>query len=483
MKFSRTVSISLLLLTLGILIFRIILAFKGLYLEQVSGSWAALAVDVSKGILYRPLFDEAIGTGGTRWMPLYFVLHGGLIKLTGNAVFSGIALSLFSSILLISAVCLLLWHYRTNLFSSAVIIALLLCSNNLITAMTAVRGDILAAALNVWGIFFAVTSEGRRSRTILSCFIFTLTIMTKITSGFGIAAVVIWLWFNRGKRDAVRYASIFSIFIAVFVIIIQAASSGRFLNIFSLLAAGGTTISKFVKLPFNFISCTASTDPGSLVILITALTIMVYKGKDIIRSKYALYMAATLAMTLFIFGSEGIVGNHLIDIHIASVLVIAAFISEYRIEADMAIKCCFIVLIIASTLNAHSLKQDLKKQPLLASMRQTAELVNDNKNMISENPWLPIIMGRHVYMLDPWMFRLIDIKKPVLVESFYKRLDSGGFDCIVFDQDPNAPWIPDWFDYSHFGRNFMNYVFKTYRQRENYGPYYIYIPVKKNPPD
>jgi len=343
--------------------------------------------------------------------------------------------------------------------------------------MTAVRGDILAAALNIWGIYFAVISAGRRSRIILSCFLFTLTIMAKITSGFGIAAVVIWLWFNRGKRDAVRYASIFSIFIAFFVIIIQAASSGRFLNIFSLLAAGGTTIIKFVKLPFNFISCIASTDPGSLVILITALTIMVYKGRDIIRSKYALYMAATLTITLFIFGSEGIVGNHLIDIHIASVLVIAAFISEYRIETGLVIKCSFIVLIIASTLNAHSLKQDLKKHPLLASMRHTAGLVDHNKSMISENPWLPIIMGRHVYMLDPWMLRLIDIKKPVLIESFYKRLDSGGFDCIVFDQDPDAPWIPDWFDYSHFGRNFMNHLFKHYSFRESHGLYHIYIPA------
>lgn len=477
MKINRNIAISLLVITAGVFVLRFILALQGHFLEQVSGSWAALAIDLSKGILYRPLFSESIGTGGTRWMPLYFAIHGVLIKITGDVIVSGLMLSLFSSFMLLIAVAFLLRCYKINPFSFVILLALLLCSNNLLTAMTAVRGDILAAALNIWGIYFAVTSDNKNLKIFLSCLFFSLTIITKITSVFGIATVVLWLFFNGRKNSAFKFAGIYSIFTILFIISLQIFSSGRFIEIFIFCASGGTTIIKFIKSPFNLINCITGTDPGVITILTFSLTLIFYKGRGIIKSQYALYMTVTLFITLFIFGSEGIVGNHLIDLNIASIFVIAGFIKEHEVETDMVIKCSLIVIILAFLINAHSLRQIRKGKPLLASMKETAVLVDKSKNMISENPWLCIIMNRDIYMLDPWMFRLIEQKKPELLSEFYKRFDKGGFDCIVFDQNPLAPWIPDWFDYGHFGRNFLGYTFKYYRLRESHDLYYIYTPV------
>lgn len=481
MKNNRNIALILLIITAGILILRIILAFRGYYLEQVSGSWAALAVDASKGILYRPLFDETLGTGGTRWMPLFFTLHGILIKITGNALYTGLLLSLFSSMILLLAVALLLKYYKTSLESSLVIITLLIISNNLLTAMTAVRGDILAAALNIWGLYFAITSGKRHYRVILASLFFALTLMTKITSGFGFAAVFLWLFFNDKKKQAAGYAISFVFFFSLFIIVIQVLSSGRFFEIFFNCAAGGATFIKFMKIPFNFIRCLAGTDQGSLIILTAALSIIAHKGRDIAKSQYALYMVSTLAITMFIFGTEGIVGNHLIDLHIASVLVIAAFIQEYKIETGIVVRCSIIVITIACVLNAHSLRQDIKSTPLFESIKHTSELVKNETAMISQNPWLPIIMKRDVYMLDPWMMRLIDKNRPEMLTSFHNRLKEKGFSCIIFDKDPLVPpsWMPDWFENAHFGRKFMAHVFMHYRFRENHDNYYIYIPTSQ----
>lgn len=476
MKIQRDAAILLLIVTAGVFILRIILAFQGYFLEQVSGSWAALAVDFSKGMLYRPIFSDGIGTGGTRWMPLYFSLHGMLIKITGNVIVSGLMLSLLSALLLLTAIFLLLLYYKINPVSSVIILALALCSNNLLTAMTAVRGDILAAALNIWGIYFAVTSDKKNSKIILSCFFFSLAIITKLTSVFGIAAVVLWLFFNNRKKSSFKFAGIFSIITILFIITIQIVSSGRFMDIFTLCASGGTTIVKFAKSPFNFINCLTNTDPGVIAVLTLGLTLTIYKGRDIIVSQYSLYMAITLAITLFIFGSEGIVGNHLIDIHIAAVFVIAGFIKEYEIKTDMVIKCSFVVIILAFLINAHSLKQISKEKSFLLSIKETALSIDKTGSMISQNPWLPIIMDREIYMLDPWMFRLIEQKRPELLSAFYKRFDKGGFDYVVFDQNPLAPWIPDWFVTGHFGRNFLNHTFRYYKIRENHDMYYIYTP-------
>src|SRR2546427_7708441 len=57
--------------------------------DSSSGVWTALAQDFAKGVFYRPTVS-AFGFGGTRYMPLFFVLHGALIRLAFDPVTAGI---------------------------------------------------------------------------------------------------------------------------------------------------------------------------------------------------------------------------------------------------------------------------------------------------------------------------------------------------------------------------------------------------------
>ena len=66
--------------------------------DNASGVWTALAQDLARGIFYRPTAD-AFGFGGTRYMPLFFALHAGLIRLSVDPVTAGVALSLASAAL------------------------------------------------------------------------------------------------------------------------------------------------------------------------------------------------------------------------------------------------------------------------------------------------------------------------------------------------------------------------------------------------
>src|SRR2546422_2943002 len=59
--------------------------------DNASGVWTALAQDLARGIFYRPTAD-AFGFGGTRYMPLFFALHAGLIRLSVDPVTAGVAL-------------------------------------------------------------------------------------------------------------------------------------------------------------------------------------------------------------------------------------------------------------------------------------------------------------------------------------------------------------------------------------------------------
>src|SRR5439155_54410 len=66
--------------------------------DSTSGVWTALAQDFANGILYRPTAD-AYGFGGTRYMPLFFVLHGTLIRLSVDPIVAGLLLTIASIVL------------------------------------------------------------------------------------------------------------------------------------------------------------------------------------------------------------------------------------------------------------------------------------------------------------------------------------------------------------------------------------------------
>ena len=50
------------------------------WVNHPAGALIAMAADLKNGIFYRPLYGP-VGYGGTRYFPLYFVLHALLMKL------------------------------------------------------------------------------------------------------------------------------------------------------------------------------------------------------------------------------------------------------------------------------------------------------------------------------------------------------------------------------------------------------------------
>src|SRR4029078_10509427 len=70
------------------------------HIDHVAGAWLGLAKYASSGVVYPPLYD---GThfGGTRYMPLQFLLYGLVGHLTGDYVAAPKALSALIFLLLL----------------------------------------------------------------------------------------------------------------------------------------------------------------------------------------------------------------------------------------------------------------------------------------------------------------------------------------------------------------------------------------------
>src|SRR5438445_6234592 len=120
--------------------------------DSSSGVWTALAQDFAKGVFYRATVS-AFGFGGTRYMPLFFVLHGALIRLAFDPVTAGIVLTVLTMLLCDVGLWLVLCELGVD-WTVALPLALLphaAVSFQLLSLQ--VKGDFLAAALTLWGMW------------------------------------------------------------------------------------------------------------------------------------------------------------------------------------------------------------------------------------------------------------------------------------------------------------------------------------------
>jgi hypothetical protein len=119
--------------------------------NHVSGTWMALAADFRDGLYYRPLLDST-EYGGTRYFPLHFVLHGGLMKLGAPPEAAGYALAVLCT------GALLLGGLRSSSRSGRSTSDRGWCFHTdsrggFDSARAGLpRGDVLPAALGVWGL-------------------------------------------------------------------------------------------------------------------------------------------------------------------------------------------------------------------------------------------------------------------------------------------------------------------------------------------
>src|SRR5215831_16923616 len=90
----RTASVVLLLAVVGVVgaVHLLRWYWPGSFFHNpASGTWTALAWDFAHGELYPPVFSP-LGFGGTRYMPVLFMLYGAFIRLHADPITAGVLL-------------------------------------------------------------------------------------------------------------------------------------------------------------------------------------------------------------------------------------------------------------------------------------------------------------------------------------------------------------------------------------------------------
>jgi hypothetical protein len=463
--------------TTVLLIPRILLNFRNQYfLTHVEGAWLACAYDFLHGVFYRPLFGP-LGYGGTRYFPLYFILTGWLSRPLGSLETAGIALSGACVVLTLIAVFVVLRRMNVSVLLGIAAIAGILSAASTQQALLGAKGDSLASAANLWGVVVCTASNSRRRAIYLGAALFTLAFATKLTTVFGLAAVFIaWLLAKRTK-EAIELALATGIGYAAVLGAMYVGSAERVFAIFRACAGGGGSLSYTLQAPIHLLSKAIDVDPTSLFFLIPAFAFGLQYFLQNKTDLWPIYFAFVFAVTTVIFGSLGIGINHLFDLQVASVIVLTVAVSRLATLTEIGTGILAASLVVSIVPTSQSLHGDLNR----ASFRNDADEVllrlhGDNRPILAENPLVVIKSGKSPYLLDPFMFRILAMKQPLLANDLWDKMKHRNFGAIALERDPATAEGKEWYTSTHFGGEFLRDLDENYSYSFTVGKIIVYQP-------
>jgi hypothetical protein len=466
----------------AMLVARVILNFRNLYyMSHVEGAWLTCAYDFVHGVLYRPLFGP-IGYGGTRFFPLYFILTGILSRIFGRLENAGLILSAASVLLLGCGCFVLLRRLNVNLLLSLAAVTAVLSAATTHEALLQTKGDGLAAMLNICGITLCLSPKEKRVWLYLAAILFSLAFAAKLTTVFGFASVILVWTLSRRFQDVWRLGLATCLGYVAVVSAMYFGSGGRALEIFRVCASGGGSITYAFEAPLQMIGTALEYDPVMVVFLVPATAFAFSYFKKIPTEILPIYFFVVLAATTVIFGSRGTLSNHLLDLHVAGVLVLAYSASRNSAFAEISTGIMAVGLVVACLQIATDLHYNLSRPSRRAEMRQLVEKIPaDGRPILAENAFVVVQSGRTPYLLDPFMFRVFTARYPALGIDLQDKLAHRGFAAVVLERNPDSEVGRNWYEDVHFGGTFVQDLEANYALSYSVGPEYVYLPKATQP--
>jgi hypothetical protein len=466
----------------AILLARLFLNFRHqFFLTHVEGTWLTCASDFIHGVFYRPLFSS-LGYGGTRYFPLYFVLTGIFSTMFGSLETSGLVLSGVSVVLLCYAAYVLLRRLNVNLLLSVAGVTAILAVATTQQALLGAKGDSLAAMLNLWGVVTCLKPKVSRASLYVAALLFTLAIATKLTTVFGIAAVVLGWVLARRFKEAAQLALATACGYVLVLSAMYFGSDGRVFSIFRACASGGASIFYTLQAPLHLLSKVLDVDPVFLLFLVPAAALALVSFKENKTEILPIYFVLVLLVTIVIFGSPGIGINHLLDLHVAAVLLLVLSISRTPELAEAGTGILALSLLVACGPTAQNLHGDLHRRSFRADAREAVQRIPvDARPILAENPLVVLKSGKTPYLLDPFMFRILASTRPALANDFWEKMTHRGFSAVILQYDPRGAEGKKWYTETHFGGEFLQDLDANYSFSYTVGQMYVYIPKQTQP--
>jgi small basic protein len=451
----------------------------------VAGVWVGQAQDGVHGVFYRPLLDDA-GYGGSRYFPLFFAAIAALMRAGVPAMAAGFAVSLASVAPLFIGLLRLFAALGTSRATSATCALLAIAPHFVQETATAIRSDVLAVALVVWGLAAVARLADPRTTVRAGAIIgaavwLTLAFATKPTAIYGAGAAFVALAAVRRMADGWRVLLLTALGCGAVLVFMQLGSRGRWFEAFQVSALAGSSWHAVVgSVPEVVRVILAASRLFTLTLAVaTAAALVTLRRSG--RTIPVIWMVISAPATALVLATPGAVGtNHGIDVYVAAVVVLGTIRFTSAQWGRIAHAGLAVLLMIAAGQNAARVARlDLPASGARLSLerQQLTALVFENAApVLSELPQLVVAANRMPEVIDPFSLRVVSMAKPAVLDDLRAKLARRHYSRILLLEDPATVAGRGWYMHVHFGWPVIEAVLESYRYSGSIGVVRIYVP-------
>jgi hypothetical protein len=308
-----------------------------------------------------------------------------------------------------------------------------------------------------------------------------LAFATKATSGIGLVAAFLILFLAGRKRESFKLIAGTAVGCLAVLGFMYVGSAGRALEVIRKCASGGYPPIGILGGGAFGLRLAWTNDHAGFLLLFVALATLVSVPRRTWKETPTILFIVFLCATIFIYAylSEDL--NHLLDLVVASVVLVIAPLagsnaSEQTEGAGFRLGLLAVIALLATGWVLRS-RRDFQIHPERRDRQGAFRILGHvNSPILAENPLIPVLMGQKAYVADPYMFGVLRKQDPRFAEPLLAKMRNHEFDAIVLFHDPRTAEGRDILITAHFGADFLTELDRSYQLSAKAGENLIYRP-------
>jgi hypothetical protein len=420
------------------------------HVNFVSGSLLALAADARHGDLYPAIFDGR-HVGGTRYMPFTFLPTAAGELLVKNEILAGklVALVTFVALIVLAFIAIRRQLPGQPGLVAALTGSIVVCETGFFAA-TAIRGDALPVVLQLGALLLLTANDRRggsasRAAVVAAGVLCGAAPLAKTSALWGLGAGAIWL-LVRERRRLLEFLGAAALVVVGGVLIVEAASSGRFgRQLAELTFAGSNHGSTPLLSALSVLRGYAHTAPYLLAPV--ALVVIVCSVARRQLSVFELALVIEALLLLVVYDDVGADFNHLID---AAVLLPIVAARAWTLPLRGSRLPAQLLLLVSAVLSlgvgwwsairpvlAESARQATGHEQTPYSFARLRPYVPTGAKVLSQDPTVPLERGRNPVVLDPFMAARLVHSNSAVRSFLLGTIRTGAYDRILLLLPPS----------------------------------------------
>jgi hypothetical protein len=454
-----------------------------------AGVWMGLSSALRDGVFYPAVYANGF-YGGTRYMPLPFILEAGAAAMSNEL--------LASAKLLIYAVAgglytLLYWVARRRgaplPIALGLVGAVLATAAGLTTAL-GIRWDALATLFQLAAVAVTVNHERSQRRAALSGLLCALALATKISALWAPVALVLWLAVVARRSLGSFLASFVGSCVAL-AILFETLSSGRLFQNMRLFAFGGSDSAPALEGVHRLYQFALRDQREGAILILAAAVGVVIAALRRRAGPYEIGFVASILVLLVVMRDGGAYENHLLDLLVLTAAVVAGMWTSFAAgRARQLVQSLVIVSILLGTLLAvrytivpdmraaltHELRGKTDDRFAADALAGSPAL---NGCELFEDASIPLLAGKRPIVLDAFILHRLQTRRPAALALIDDRVKQRSFDRIVL-----ARPLTDvgWFAVLDFGSRIAQTMRDNYKFADHIESRNLWIYVPRRPP-